>query len=163
MANEGFWVNGQVWFSTDNLNAMLLQFGESARRGDFGQRGRVHFDTDEGVESYDTGSGWVNKEWGAGAYRDDSITQAKMANNSVGTSQMRNNNVTQSKLSSNSVGTNQLRNGEVTDSKIDSMNANKLTGTISGSRFPSSRPYIYQSDSSPSSGTGINGSVWLEY
>ena len=61
MANQGFWADGEVWFSADNLNAMLLQYGATLDRSDFGQRGRLFFRISTGVESYDTGTGWANK------------------------------------------------------------------------------------------------------
>ena len=78
MANRGFWRDGAVWFSADNLNAMLLQYGATEDRPDFGQRGRVFFDTTTGVESYDDGGGWNDKQWGTDAYRDDSVTNDKI-------------------------------------------------------------------------------------
>ena len=170
MANKGFWEDGKVWFSADNLNAMLLQFSDTVSRGDYGQQGREHFNTDTGVESYDTGSTWVDKQWGTGAYRDASVTNAKI------------DSMAASKLTG-TLSSSRFANSTISSGRIISLDAGKLTGTISNSRFGGNSidnskisdlnmsklrgdftdiPGISVSTDAPTTGTGSHGDIWLQ-
>lgn len=58
MANQGYWTPA-IQLTKTNTNAMMVQTGTDASKGDAGLEGRLFFTTDDGKIYRDSGSAWV--------------------------------------------------------------------------------------------------------